>query len=37
MELDAWGDTEAERAGDAALGLVVETLTPIYAPVIAVR
>lgn len=31
LELDAWGDTEAERAEDEALGLSVQTQTPIYS------
>lgn len=31
ITLDAWGDTEAQRTGDLALGLVLEELTPIYA------
>ena len=31
LTLDAWGDTEAQRAEDLALGLVLEELTPIYA------
>ncbi|OLV18153.1 hypothetical protein BOO71_0006670 [Deinococcus marmoris] len=29
VEVDAWGDTEAERAEDARLGLIVELETPI--------
>ncbi|QLG09598.1 hypothetical protein HLB42_01590 [Deinococcus sp. D7000] len=31
LELEAWSDTEAERAEDQALGLVIATETPIYA------
>ncbi|CAM3927615.1 hypothetical protein [Deinococcus frigens] len=31
MQLDAWGDTDAERAEDEALGLSVKIETPIYS------
>lgn len=31
IELDAWGDTDTERAEDEALGLSVGTETPIYS------
>ena len=30
IEVDAWGDTEAQRAEDQVLGLMIEELTPIY-------
>ena len=31
IEIDAWGDTEAERVNDQELGLIIEVLTPIYS------
>lgn len=34
LKLEAWGDTETERAEDEALGLVVEVLTPIHATIL---
>lgn len=33
LSLEAWGDTEAERAQDEALGLLIRDFTPIYAAV----
>ncbi|WP_407568732.1 hypothetical protein [Deinococcus altitudinis] len=33
IELEAWGDTEDDRAEDQALGLEIEAFTPIYASV----
>jgi hypothetical protein len=30
LQMDAWGDSEAQRAEDQALGLVIDKLTPIY-------
>lgn len=33
LTLEAWGDTEAERAQDEALGLLIRDFTPIYASV----
>ena len=30
IEVEAWGDTDEDRAVDQALGLVIEELTPIY-------
>ncbi len=34
LELDAWGDTDAERSEDQSLGLVIKEFTPIYSSVL---
>jgi hypothetical protein len=34
LELEAWGDTDAERSEDQSLGLVIEEFTPIYSTVL---